>query len=189
LASAAGGRRVSISFGEKKGMGLIGVFMLLIVTGFFWTMFYIVLNQIMANFLPTFFTDANTVAFYNSCLKPVWHALPFLFFLAMIIWSILQTQNPYNMFTVGGIWIAIAFGWMMLSMVYVVMDVWIMQTLPTMLPMDAIYSGVYTDLVMMLWRTMPWAIAIVLGIFGLYMGPAMFEMGGQTWQTRGGQQW
>jgi hypothetical protein len=169
---------------EKKGMGMIGIFLILILTAFFFTMFYIVLYQVYTNLFMQLITDSDTLAFYNGSMVPIMLAMPVVFLISLMFWGILQTQNPFSMFTITGIWLVILFSWVVFSMGFVVMDPWIMKQLPAMLPMDANYTDVYNNFVITLWRpTMPWAVAIILNIFGLFMAPAYFESRGNTWST------
>ena len=166
---------------EKKGMGMIGVFMILAFTLFFFTMFYIVLYMMFTNFLPLLTTSDSTKTYYDSTLLPIMTFMPFLFLLSVVLWGIIQSQNEWNMVSILGIWVVILFSFFTVSTIFMALDEYIMSTLPNMFTLDANYAGVYNNLVKNLWRTIPVATPAILFIFGLYMASSYSERAGKTY--------
>jgi len=171
---------------EKKGMGLIGVFLILCVISFFFTMFYIVIDYYFTNFYLNFAVDAGTTVYFNEVLLPAWRAIPVIFMLSIIIWALIQSQNPFNIIAIGGVWMTILFSWAVFSLTYVAFDNMMMTQLPSLFPAgETVYSSFYTNFVIVLWRTVPYGVIIILLIFALYMASTYFEPGGRTYNYGG----
>jgi len=172
---------------EKKGVGLIGVFLTLAIVIFFFTAFYIVLDNFYANFITKFAGSADTITYYDSTLHPVWMAIPFVFFFSAVLWGVIQSQNPFNVARFGLVWVVIVFSYFTFSMIYVAFDNFMMNTIPGLMPAsDTIYSSVYTNFIKPLWRAVPLGFIVVLLLFGSWMATTYFEQGGRTYVARGG---
>jgi hypothetical protein len=182
-----GGGGFKMRIGEKYGMGAIGIFMIMLLTAFFWTMFYIFMNSIYTGVLPHFTSDTDTLAYYTSTLSFIWFPIiPFLFAIALCLWAIIQSQTPMASFVIAIVWIVIATGWFSYTAMFMVLDPWLMKTLPTILPVDPTWGTAYNNFIPPLWRGFTWMIAFTLAIFGTYLAPSYIERGGKTYDFASG---
>lgn len=166
---------------NNRGMGFIGISLILILMMFFFSAFYVVLEMIHVNVLENFIESTSTRDYYNTYIRPMWLSFTIFFLLSIIIWGVVQTQSAYNIAAIAGIWVVVLFGFTVLTAVFVAFDKWIMEDLMDIVPMDAAYVGVYENLVKPLWRTAPVGIYIMFVFFGLYMASTYAEKAGSTY--------
>jgi hypothetical protein len=176
-----------MEFAWKKGIGMIGILMIMGLTAFFWTMFFIFLNIIYTTVLPGIISDADTLVYFNTILSPIWYpVIPILFLLSMCLWAFIQSQNPMASFVIAIVWITIVAAWFTYSTCYIIFDPWIIKVLPGLLPLDQTWSDAYNNFIPQVWHTMTWMIAITLAFFGCYLAPSYFEQGGKTYDFASG---
>ena len=89
----------------KKGVGVTGIFLIIITAAFFFTMFYIVLDNVYQNMLPQLTNSPDTLNYFNTNLLPVWRFLPWLFVFSIPIYAIIQIQNPFSTGAYTFVWI------------------------------------------------------------------------------------
>jgi len=164
----------------NRGTGFIGISLILILMLFFYSGFYVSLELLHSNVLNQFIELPTTQDYYDTYLRPMWLSFSIFFLFSIIIWGVVQTQSTFNMASIAGVWIVILFGFTVLTGVVLSFDKWIMQDLPTMLPMDQVMVSFYENLVKPLWRTAPIAIYCMFVFFGVYMASTYAEKGGQT---------
>jgi hypothetical protein len=171
----------------KKGMGMVGIFLILLVATFIFTMIYIVIYNLFMNLLPSLTDNASTLAYYQSCFVPVMKAIPFFFLFSIVVWGLIQSQNPFSMFSIGGVWVVITFAWFSYAAIFMFFDFWMMTEIPSLIPAQATYwIAFYSDFVVVLWRDVTWAVAIVLFFFGLWMASTRYEQTGPAYGNSGG---
>lgn len=173
----------------NRGMGFIGIVVVLVLMMFFFAGFYVTLEVIYSNLASQLTSSADTLTYYNDYIRPMWLSLSFFFLLSIIIWGLVQTQSPFNMASIAVVWVVIIFGYFAYSILFVAFDEWIMSLLPALLTVDANYVSVYENLVKSLWRVGPFAAYGVLVFFGLYMASTYAERAGnlQSYNYGGGR--
>jgi len=109
-------------------------------------------------------------------LSPVWSALPYFFGFAVIIWTLVMSQNPYRSLVIVGIWMVILFTYFIYVGIYMAFDEFFRSDVRDMVPAGDLLTF-YDSVVLQAWSGITWVLPAFLVLFGVFLAPTYLERG------------
>jgi hypothetical protein len=159
----------------KKGQGMIGVLLIMLITIMVFTLLYIILDNLIQNQLTNMVDDAGSIARFNEMIKPVWTTIPVFFGLSIVLWAlVVASGNMGSGWSIFGSWMIILVSFAVFDIIYVNFDPWVMTELPTMIEHQQ-STEFYQNMVVRLWVSIPWFFNGIMILFAVFMASTMFE--------------
>lgn len=158
---------------NRKGQGTIGILLVMLVTILMFTIFYILLDNLIQHQLLDMVSDTGTVARYNSMIKPVWTTIVVFFGISIVLWGLVGATGNGG-WSIFGAWMIILVTFTVFDILYVNFDPWVMTEFPSMIDHTQTLQF-YNNMIITLWGNLPNFFNFIMLIFAAFMASTIFE--------------